>query len=139
MAAPLTRPRRLSVSLRWGLAVASVAVAAALTTGPGGEHLFPEPPERFVHGVTLLYAAAVLSAWLGGVGPGLLAALLSAVVVDYFITPPLYSITLDFDFLLRIAVFALSALLVGWLSERRRRMEDALRLSRDQLELRVQE
>jgi len=60
------------------------------------------------------------------------------VVVDWFITPPLYSITLDFDFGLRIAVFALSALLVGWLSERRRRTEDALRLSRDELEARVQ-
>ena len=130
--------RRLPLPLRWTLAVASVAVAAALTTGPGGEHLFPEPPERFVHGVTLLYAASVLSAWLGGVGPGVLAALLAALVVDWFITPPLYAITLDFDFVLRIAVFALSALLVGWLSSRRRRMEDALRQSRDELELRVQ-
>src|SRR5229473_1340388 len=136
--APLAGPSRLPVSLRWALAVASVAVAAALTTGPGGERLFPEVPERFVHGVTLLYSAAVLSAWLGGMGPGLLAALLAAVVIDWFITPPLYSITLDFDFGLRIAVFALSALLVGWLSERRRRTEDALRLSRDELEVRVQ-
>src|ERR1700687_6512427 len=116
MADAPTSPRRLSLSLRWGLAVVSVAVAAALTTGPGGERLFPERPERFVHGVTLLYSAAVLSAWLGGKGPGLLAALLAAVVVDWFITPPLYSISLDFG--LRIAVFALSALLGGWLSER---------------------
>ncbi len=137
MATP-ARPSRLPVSLRWALAVASVAVAAPLTTGPGGERLFPEAPERFVHGVTLLYSAAVLSAWLAGMGPGLLAALLAVVVVDWFITPPLYSITLDFDFGLRIAVFALSALLVGWLSERRRRTEDALRLSRDELEVRVQ-
>ena len=137
MATP-ARPSRLPVSLRWALAVASVAAAAALTTGPGGERLFPQAPERFVHGVTLLYSAAVLSAWLGGMGPGLLAALLAVVVVDWFITPPLYSISLDFDFGLRIAVFALSALLVGWLSERRRRTEDALRLSRDELEARVQ-
>src|SRR3984893_12346322 len=137
MATP-ARPSRLPVSLRWALAVASVAVAAALTTGPGGERLFPQAPERFVHGVTLLYSAAVLSAWLGGMGPGLLAALLAVVVVDWFITPPLYSISLDFAFGLRIAVFALSALLVGWLSERRRRTEDALRLSRDELEARVQ-
>ena len=136
--APPAQPSRLPVWLRVALAVASVAVAAALTTGPGGEWLFPEAPERFVHGVTLLYAAAVLSAWLGGMGPGLLAALLAALVVDWFITPPLYSVTLDFDFGLRIAVFALSALLVGWLTERRRRTEDALRLSRDELEARVQ-
>ena len=135
--APAPR-RRLPLALRWAIAVISVAVAAALTTGPGGERLFPEPPERFVHGVTLLYAAGVLSAWLGGMGPGTLAALLAALVVDWFITPPLYAITLDFDFLLRIAVFTLSALLVGWLSSRRRRTEDALRHSRDELELRVQ-
>jgi len=131
-------PRRRPLALRWAIAVISVAVAAALTTGPGGERLFPEPPERFVHAVTLLYAAGVLSAWLGGMGPGALAALLAALVVDWFITPPLYAITLDFDFLLRIAVFTLSALLVGWLSSRRRRTEDALRHSRDELELRVQ-
>src|SRR5882724_12471222 len=98
MAEVSAQRRRLPVAVRWGLAVVSVAVAAALTTGPGGERLFPEPPERFVHGVTLLYAAGVLSAWLGGVGPGLLAALLAALVVDIFITPPLYAITLDLDF-----------------------------------------
>jgi two-component system, LuxR family, sensor kinase FixL len=134
----LEGPRRLPVALHYGLAVVSVTVAAAITTGPLGHLFFPEPPERFVHGVTLLYAAAVLTAWLGGRAAGLLAALLAAVVVDYFITPPLHSITLDFDFVLRIGVFALSALLVGWLSERRRRTEDALRLSRDELEVRVQ-
>lgn len=139
MAAAAGPTREPSAALRYGLALGSVAIAAALTTGPGGERLFPEPPERFVHGVALLYAAAILSAWLGGRGPGVLAALLAAVVIDVFITPPLYSITLDFDFVLRISVFALSALLVGWLSVRRRRVEDALRLSRDQLEERVQE
>ncbi|HEY7037635.1 MAG TPA: ATP-binding protein [Methylomirabilota bacterium] len=132
-------PGSASAAFRYGLAVASVAVAAAITTGPGGERLFPEPPERFVHGVTLLYAAAILSAWLGGRGPGALAALLSALVVDIFITPPLYSITLDFDFVLRISVFTLSALLVGWLSVRRHRTEEALRLSRDELEERVEQ
>src|SRR5262245_52447729 len=107
MAPPARSPRSPSASaaFRYGLAVGSVALAAVLTTGPGGELLFPEPPERFVHGVTLLYAAAILSAWLGGRGPGTLAAILAALVVDVFITPPLYSITLDFDFVLRILVF----------------------------------
>lgn len=133
--APLGRP----AWLRWALAVASVAVAAGLTTGPGGVWLFPEPPERFVHGVTVLYAAAVLTAWLGGRGPGVLAAVLAALIVDWCFTPPLYSISLDSDLAIRVAVFALSGLLVGWLSERRRRMEDALRLSRDELEQRVRE
>src|SRR5262250_1265338 len=103
MAEPAGSSRPLSVGLRWSLAIVTVAVAGLLTTGPGGERLFPEPPERFVHGVTLLYAAGVLTGWLGGVGPGVLA-----------------------------------AGLVGWLSVRRGRTEDALRASRDELELRVQ-
>ena len=47
--AEVPAPPRRPDFLRWGLAVLSVAVAAALTTGPGGERLFPEPPERFVH------------------------------------------------------------------------------------------
>src|SRR5258707_15652999 len=108
--APLAGPSRLPVSLRWALAVASVAVAAALTTGPGGERLFPEVPERFVHGVTLLYSAAVLSAWLGGMGPGLPAAPLAPVGLHWFLTPPPHSIPLHFHFGLRLPVFALSAL-----------------------------
>ena len=74
-----------------------VGQAFALTTGPLGRLLFPEAPERFVHGVTFLYAAGIFGAWLGGVGPGLLASLLGVVVVDYFITPPLYSISLASD------------------------------------------
>jgi hypothetical protein len=45
-------PRRLPVILHYGLAVVSVTVAAGLTTGPLGHLLFPERPERFVHGVT---------------------------------------------------------------------------------------
>jgi hypothetical protein len=49
--------RRPPAALRYGLAVASVAAAAILTTGPLGHLLFPEEHERAVHGVTLLYAA----------------------------------------------------------------------------------
>jgi hypothetical protein len=87
MAECAAAPRRPPVALRYGLAVASVALAAAVTTGPLGHLLFPEPPERFVHGVTFLYAAGVFSAWLGGAGPGLLASLLTALVVDYSSSP----------------------------------------------------
>jgi len=79
------------------------------------------------------------SAWLGGIGPGLLAAVLGVLAVDYFLTPPLYAFSLDIDDLARLAVFAPSAVLVGWLSVRRTRVEDALRRSHDELEVRVQE
>src|SRR3989442_12900237 len=39
--------------------------------------------------VSLLLCAVMLSAWLGGVGPGLLAAALSAAAVAYFFVNPI--------------------------------------------------
>ena len=66
--------------------------------GPAGSGSSPSRPSASSTASPCSTAAAVLSAWLGGLGPGVLAALLAALVVDWFITPPLYSITLDFDF-----------------------------------------
>jgi len=130
--------RLVSVLLRYGLSVVSVG-AAALIAGPLGPLLIPDPRERFVDAIALLYAAAVFSAWLGGIGPGLLAVVLAVLAIDYFITPPLFVVSLDTSYLPRLAIFALSALLVGWLSVRRRRVEEALRRSHEELEVRVQE
>jgi two-component system, LuxR family, sensor kinase FixL len=131
-------PRLVSAPLRYGLSVASLA-AALLTTGLLERLFHTELLDRSVNGVALVYGAAVFSAWLGGIGPGLLAAVLGVLAVDYFVTPPLYALVLDIDYLPRLAVFGLSALLVGWLSVRRRRVEDALRRSHDELEARVDE
>ena len=39
----------------------------------------------------LFFAAVTLSAWYGGLGPGLLATVLSVFASDYFLIPPLYS------------------------------------------------
>jgi len=130
--------RRGSAALRYGLAVTSVA-AAALVAGPPGRQLIADPLERLIDTVTLQHAAVVFSAWLGGIGPGLLAVVLAVLTIDYFVTPPLYDVTLDLNYLPRLALFALSALLVGWLSVRRRRMADALQRAHDGLDARVRE
>jgi two-component system sensor kinase FixL len=132
------RVRLGSAALRYGLAASTVA-AAAIVAGPPGRQLIADPLERLIDTVTLQHAAVVFSAWLGGVGPGLLAVVLAVLTMDYFVTPPLYDVTLSLNYLPRLALFALSALLVGWLGMRRRRMADALQRAHDGLDARVRE
>jgi PAS domain S-box-containing protein len=76
--------------LRYGLAVASIVVAL-------GFHLLMD--SLFIHrtflplilGVTMLCASVVLSAWYGGLGPGLLATILAALIADYHFVHPIHS------------------------------------------------
>jgi PAS domain S-box-containing protein len=120
-----------STVMRYGLAV--LCIVAALLVTELLQHLLDGPPWY------VLLAAVMISSWVGGFGPGLLAVLLSILAIDYFFVPPLYILTLKIEYLPRLAVFGLSALLVGWLSDRRKRAEAALRQARDELEARVQE
>jgi PAS domain S-box-containing protein len=126
--APAAR-RMASTVMRYGLAMFCV-VAALLVT----ELLqyFTDGPPWFV-----FLAAVMISSWAGGLGPGLLAVLLSTLAVDYFFVPPLHSLSLKTEYL-PLVIFGLSALLISWLSDRRKRAETALRQARDELEARVQ-
>jgi PAS domain S-box-containing protein len=75
---------------RYGIAVASVAVVLGL-------HLLLDLlfiRDTFlplILGVTMLCASVVLSAWYGGLGPGLLAAALAALMADYHFVHPIHS------------------------------------------------
>src|SRR5215207_4900137 len=79
-----------SLPLRYGLAVASIVVAL-------GFHLLLDA--LFIHGaflplilgVTILCASVVLSAWYGGLGPGLLATVLAALISNYHFVHPIHS------------------------------------------------
>jgi len=65
------------------------------------------------------YVAVVASTWFG-IGPGLLVIVLSALIVDYFWIPPLYSLGLDDENWAWYVVFTASALLsLGWTWQRR--------------------
>jgi two-component system, chemotaxis family, CheB/CheR fusion protein len=84
----------------------------------------------------LFWAAVTLTASNGGLGPGLLAVLLSIFAVHYFLTgsvddwSPLY--------LLHSLIFVLLAALVSLDRERRRRVEQHLGETKEQLELMMQ-
>ena len=108
----------------YGLAVVSVgvALAVALLVGRGFD----------VRGALFLTAVA-LTAWFGGMAPGLTALLLSVVSLGYFFQPlvpyiELAGIRVPYR-VLSLTFFALLALIVCWLSASRRRGEKALRES----------
>jgi signal transduction histidine kinase len=102
-----------SAIVRYASATALVGLAYALTLV-----LYV----RLEHHVLLLFMAAVMVAAIhGGLGPGLLAGLLSAVLVAYRFFGEPDSFTLVGDDLLAMAIFVAVALLVSWLSAGRRR------------------
>lgn len=81
------------------------------------------------------FGAIAISAWLGGFIPGLLATVLSALVVDYYLIEPRYEIFSSPGIIYQTFTFAAVATLISWLSEARRRSEQALRASRDQMQI----
>ena len=115
---------------QYGLSVMSVAVALGITNSL----------ERYTTLRTpLFYIAIIISAWFGGMGPGLLAVVLSTLGVGYFFAPGKQMLVLSVDSRPFILLFSLSALLACWISVQRRRAEEALKRTRDELEMRVEE
>ncbi|MEH2109032.1 PAS domain S-box protein [Nostoc sp.] len=110
--------------------VAFLAVALALwTTLLLNPYLTPTP-------AALFFAAVMVSAWYGGLGPGLLATVLSTLAINYFFLKPLYpqNIT-NLNIVVPLAVFMLTAGLISWLNESRRaaqrQAEESLKLLRE--------
>jgi PAS domain S-box-containing protein len=115
----------------YGIAVLSVAAALIISRWPV-LHLQEAP-------VSLFLCAVILSAWFGGIGPGLFATALSALAFYYYFLPPIYSLGAKSEELPRLAVFMLSALFVGSLSVAQRSATESLRRARDDLKETVQE
>jgi K+-sensing histidine kinase KdpD len=91
-------------------AIATLAVAGAVVTGLLVESLPQTAP------FPLLFLCAILfAAWLGGAGPGLLATALSILAFNYFFVSPTHSLVMGSQDILRIALFAVTALFVVWI------------------------
>jgi PAS domain S-box-containing protein len=123
-----------STALRYALAPAFTAIAVLIHLSVVGPYLHP---------TALFLAGIVAAAWFGGAGPGLLAALLAALALPQLI-PMNYPLVAGFFDLPRFLAFALTGVAVGWGATRRKRAEEALRQSeqelraaRDELEMRV--
>ena len=114
---------------RYGLAVITVGAALLIT----------KSLQQYTDITPLFYAAIVISAWFGGMGPGLLAVIFAELSIDYYFVEPLYTFRLGPKPITFLTVFGVLAVLTSWMSSKRRRAEAALRQARDELETRVQE
>jgi len=113
--------------------VSVITVAAALGLNLLSWPLVQRSPS------SLFFASVMMSAWYGGLGPGILATVLSALSLDYFFIAPVNSIKLDWSAIVRLSVFLLVALLTSYLTAARKRAEEALRSAHGELEKRVEE
>jgi K+-sensing histidine kinase KdpD len=119
-------------AIRYGFSLFCVAVAfgAALASQYYGFRDLELP---------LFDLAIVVTTWYAGVGPAVLAVVLSAAFYNYFFTEPLYSFEVSNEDLPRFFLFTVSAAIVAWFVAVRRRIESDLRHARDNLQLELEQ
>jgi PAS domain S-box-containing protein len=125
-------PKDLPPLLTYGLAVGTVLLALGLSFLLQGNNF------RGVEFPLFLFAIA-LTVWYAGLWPGVLAVVLSSLAFNYYFIEPLYSFYIARSNLPYFAVFVLFATLLTWFSTVRRRAEQQLLQSRDQLQKEVAE
>jgi PAS domain S-box-containing protein len=116
----------------YGLSVVSIAmvVGAALTLQHND---FRAPP-------TAVFSLAIaIASWYGGIGPAVVAVLLSITCFVYFFTAPFYSFEISARELPYTLVFVVWAPTVAWFSLAARRIADELRQAYDRLRLEVEQ
>src|ERR1700732_1897822 len=91
------------------------------------------------HTATLFFCSVMLSSWYGGLWPGVFAALLSVIALDYYFIPPLYALGISLEEAPDMIVFVATALFISWLSGDEKRAKESLRQARDVLDAKVQE
>jgi K+-sensing histidine kinase KdpD len=117
--------------LRYGFSVACVAIAMGLAL------VFRH--YRFREIAPPFNLAIAVATWYGGVGPSVLALVLSAACFDYFFSPPMYSFAISSEDLPSFFLFTAWALLIASFAGARRRIEDDLSHARDRLQVEVEQ
>jgi K+-sensing histidine kinase KdpD len=117
--------------LRYGFSVACVAIAMGLAL------VFRH--YRFREIAPPFNLAIAVAAWYGGVGPSVLAVVLSAACFDYFFSPPVFSFAISREDFPSFFVFTAWALLIASFAGARRRIEDDLSHARDRLQVEVEQ
>ena len=117
--------------LRYGFSAACVATAMGLAL------VFRH--YRFREIAPPFNLAIAVATWYGGVGPSVLALVLSAACFDYFFSPPIYSFSISSEDLPSFFLFTAWALLIASFAGARRRIEDDLSNARDRLQVEVEQ
>jgi PAS domain S-box-containing protein len=121
-----SRIASLSKVGRYGLSVVSIVGALGIAL------LFERYDIRRLEFPVFLFEIALV-VWYLGVGPAILAVVLSSVAFNYFFTEPVHSLYVHSAELPYYIVFVLFSLLLTWFAGARRRFERALLESRNEL------
>src|SRR3954468_11617924 len=89
--------------------------------------------------VFLFFGAIMCSAWFAGFIAGTMSVVMSSLAIDFFFVPPFYSMSIGREFRSYVAAFVICAMAITAVSSARKRSETAVKVARDQLEIRVQE
>lgn len=124
------------LAFEYGLKPAGIAVVFVLVA-----LLWTFPLQHWIDYpfVFLFFGAIMGSAWFGGSIAGLIAVVLSSLLVTYFFIPPLYSISVATESQSFLAAFILFAITMSFVSSARKRAETQVKQARDLLEQRVKE
>lgn len=100
----------LQYGVQYGTALLSVALALGTNLL---FHAYLEPTPT-----SLFFVAVMVSAWYGGLGPGLLATLLSTLAINYFYVEPTYSFSINnWSYVVRSGVFVMAIpMTCSWLN-----------------------
>ena len=120
------------IIFRYGLAVGSVAAATALG-------FLADRCDLHESVFTIFLLAVALTSWYAGAWPAVIAFAVGEFAFDYFFTPPLYSLSITREDIAYFPVFTLFSGLLIWFGVVRRRVEGALRQSRDVLKAEVEQ
>lgn len=129
--ATLRTMRTKTLFYQYGISVVLFSLALLLT-----HLLWPliEPSAS-----TLFFAAIMLAAFYGGLGPGLLVSVLSALAIDYYFVAPFSGFEVSVANAVRASVFMLVAAMTSWLNASRKRlMEDIKERTREREKLLTQ-
>lgn len=124
--------RGVSPIQRYGFSVVCVAIALGLALA-SQYYQFRDV------GLPLLALSIGIVTWYAGIGPSVLAVVLSAFAFNYFFTEPIYSFAVSRNDLPYFFIFVVWAVLVAGFATVRRRIEEDLRQARDRLQAEVDE
>lgn len=117
------------------LLIAVLLVGCAWGITFGLRHLIDAPSFQ----TPFFVCAIVLSSWIGGAGPGIMATVLSILAIEYSFTEPKYTIGFTWSEVPKFTVFFLAGTFISLLARRQRRDEEALLVARESLEEKVRE
>jgi two-component sensor histidine kinase len=114
----------------YAVCVLGVAAATVITDTLTPLHATPN---------ILFLAVVVATSWFGSRGPAIVAIILSALAVDFFLVPPIHSVLTSVADVMRLVEYALVATFILFLQSRYQQIASRLHEANDALETRVAE